>query len=226
MADLNNAVSSTLTATETAPVAPAASSAEADAAAIAAVASRRRNTKRRPAAGADTTPAGAPPALVDGDPTTTLVVSRTLVSSHLGAAGPPLPGRGTKFTDQAPLVLESQPVTGDAYAADERYVVAACDAEESHVPPGCTTPVSRLLWFAGDRVLRTFYDDVMAAHAARAADGIATDAQPAALPAGRDALPVDAVTPVVAATTGAAPAVATPVVIVAAGPGDGAPTPT
>jgi hypothetical protein len=54
--------------------------------------------------------------------------------------------------------------SGMASGADMngRYVVAAEDAYESILPTGCTTPVSRLRWRKGQKVLKTVYEEHLA----------------------------------------------------------------
>lgn len=151
------------------------------------VAARRRN--RKSAVPAEH-PTGAPPAPVDGTTPVAVIASRTTVSGFV-TGSPARPVGGVWMGE--PLVLETMPgAVGGIAPENPRYVIAACDAEEHVVPPGCYTPVSRLLWRRGYRVRRDLYERVMAEHAARVAADIATVAPPAALPPGIDAPPADA----------------------------------
>lgn len=144
--------------------------------------------------------AGALPAPVAATVPDRVVASRTLVAAHVGAGGPAAPTGGV-FAGR-PAILEPMPATAAVLPQDADYVTAACDAEESMVPPGCYTPVTRLLWHKGYRVRRDLYDAVLAEHARNTAVGAPTAAAPAALPPGVTDVPatmlvnrVDPVTP-------------------------------
>ncbi|MBA2695557.1 MAG: hypothetical protein H0U62_06855 [Actinobacteria bacterium] len=126
--------------------------------------------------------AGASPAPVAATVPNRVVASRTLVAAHVGAGGPAAPTGGV-FAGR-PAILEPMPATAAALPQDADYVTAACDAEESMVPPGCYTPVTRLLWHKGYRVRRDLYDAVLAEHALNTAAGAPTTAAPAGLPPG------------------------------------------
>ena len=126
--------------------------------------------------------AGASPAPVAATVPDRVVASRALVAAHLGAGGPAAPTGGV-FAGR-PAILEPMPATAAALPQDADYVTAACDAEESMVPPGCYTPVTRLLWQRGYRIRRDLYDAVLAEHARNTAAGAPTTAAPAALPPG------------------------------------------
>lgn len=178
-----------------------------DTAGTAALAARRRGKKAQ--TGPPAPVPGGTPAAVAGAVPHQVVASRTLVSAHLGAEGPPN-ATGGVFLSGRPLILEPQPTSAVALPDDADYVIAECDAEESMVPSGCITPISRTLWFKGYRIRRDLYEAVLAAHAAAVADGRATDAAPAQMPEGRDAVPATVL-------ANPAPAVATP---------DGAPAAT
>jgi len=126
--------------------------------------------------------AGALPAPVAATVPNRVVASRALVAAHVGAGGPAAPTGGV-FAGR-PAILEPMPATAAALPQDADYVTAACDAEESMVPPGCYTPVTRLLWQRGYRIRRDLYDAVLAEHARNTAAGAPTAAAPAALPPG------------------------------------------
>jgi len=128
------------------------------------------------------------PAPVGGAVPTHVVASRALVAAHLGAGGPAY-ATGGVFADR-PLILEPVPATAAALPVDDgNYAIAECDADEAMTPPGCYTPVSRLLWRRGYRVRRDLYEAVLAAHAAGVVTGTETAAAPAALPPGVDQVP-------------------------------------
>ena len=144
------------------------------------LAARRRAT-RNPTP-VTTMPAGAPPAPVATGVPDRVVASRALVAAHLGAGGPAALAGGV-FAGR-PAILEPMPATAAVLPQDADYVTAACDAEEAMVPPGCYTPVTRLLWHKGYRIRRDLYDAVLAEHARNTAAGAPTTAAPAALPPG------------------------------------------
>lgn len=149
------------------------------------IAARRRNRKSaRPAEH----PTGAAPEPVNGTDPVAVVASRTLVSDVAGASTPARPTGGVWLGE--PLVLETSPyAVGGVTVESPTYVVADCDASEQMVPPGCKTPVARILWRKGNRVRRDLYEAVMGAHAAKVAAGQdPAAAEPAALPPGVDQL--------------------------------------
>lgn len=177
----------------TTPSAPDAQTPTDDAAAIAAVAAKRRGRKSAPQRAGIAEP-GAAPMAVQGVVPNHVVASRTLVSAHLGASGPPNMTGGI-FAPERPLILEARPTGVLALPQDDAdgYVVADCDASESYVPAGCYTPISRILWFKGYRIRADLYKAVMDEHAARTATGDALAAPPAELPLGRDQLPPEVI---------------------------------
>lgn len=183
----------------------------------ASIAARRRQGRQTPTTDSAAVPTGAAPAPVGGEPPVSVIASRTLVSSfHTGGPARPVGG----LWNGKPLVVE---VGSAGFAGvvphDPDYVVADCDAQESMVPPGCYTPVSRTLWVRGQRVRRDLYEAVMAAHAGRAADGTATVAPPAALPEGRDAVPADVIAGEVPGQATAGTTVAEPLIMPPGGTG-------
>lgn len=55
-----------------------------------------------------------------------------------------------------PVVREGSGYVSEA-ALGKHYVVAEFDATETIYPPGCTTPISRVLWHKGNQVRRDAY---------------------------------------------------------------------
>jgi hypothetical protein len=72
----------------------------------------------------------------------------TLAARHpavlLDPAAMPVVREGVGFVSEAPL--------------SKHYVTAGFSATESILPPGCTTPISRVLWHKGNQVRRDAYE--------------------------------------------------------------------
>jgi hypothetical protein len=98
-----------------------------------------------------------------------------------GVTGARIPTGDLYGTGSQPLVQPMSTIYGTMPHADN-YVIAEFDAEESMVPPGCRTSVSRLLWQRGWRVRKDFYEAVSQRRSA--ADQEAARLSPAKLPAG------------------------------------------
>lgn len=167
--------------------------------AAAAVAARRRARKSGDtppslpsAPGGVESPIAPDVAPVVTAPGTSVLVASSLVSEYAaqvytGITGARIGAQNVSYgAGQQPLVQPQSNVYG-TNPHEDNYVVAEFDAMESMVPPGCKTPVSRLLWRAGWRVRKDFYTDVTARRSP--ADQEAARLSPAKMPVGVDAPP-------------------------------------
>lgn len=131
-------------------------------------------------------PAEAPPAYRPGQPVLVSAALHAEFAAHVSTgitgarinAGDLMYGGGAA----AQALVQPQSTAYGTTPGDENYVVAEFDAEESMVPPGCKTPVSRLLWQKGWKVRKDFYAAV--AQRRSVADQEAARVSPAKLPAG------------------------------------------